>query len=121
MERDERTYAIIGAAMEVHGLLGPGHLEPVYQEALQIEFEERHIQHAAKPRTLVYYKNRKLKSFYVPDFVVMDEVVVEIKAQSALGKHDEAQILNSLKCCGKKIGLLINFGERSLSWKRFAN
>ena len=121
MDQDERTYAIIGAAMEVHRELGPGRLEPVYQEALEIEFDLRGIANAAKPRVHVYYKDRQLKSYYVPDFMVMDEVVVEIKAPSTLGKHDDAQIINSLKCCRKKIGLLINFGELSLKWKRFVN
>jgi len=121
MKQDERTYAIIGAAMEVHREIGPGQLEPIYQEALEIEFELRSIRNVSKPRVAVYYKGRKLKKYYVPDFLVMDEVVVEIKALSALAKSDEAQLLNSLKCCRKNVGLLINFGEASLKWKRFVN
>jgi GxxExxY protein len=119
MESDERTYAIIGAAMEVHNILGPGHLEAVYQEALEIELELRGIRYTSKPELRLFYKERRLKKYYVPDFLVLDRVVVEIKAQSALGKADEAQILNSLKCCRREVGLLINFGERSLKWKRF--
>ena len=121
MEKDKRTHAIIGAAMEVHNVLGPGRLEPVYHESLEIEFEMRGLPFVSKPKTDIYYKGRKLKKYYVPDFIVFKEVVVEIKAQSALGKADEAQTINSLKCCKKKVGLLINFGKASLEWKRFVN
>ena len=118
--RDKRTYRIIGAAMEVHRVLGPGHLEAVYQEALEYEFVLRDIPHIAKPRITINYKGIRLKRFYVPDFLVLGEVVVEIKSQAALTKVDDAQLLNSLKCCRQKIGLLINFGEGSLAWRRFA-
>jgi GxxExxY protein len=120
MERDNQTYAIIGAAMEVHKILGPGHLEAVYHEALEIEFELRDIPYDSKPRMRVDYKGQELKKYYQPDFVVFDRVVVELKAQSALGSIDEAQALNSLKCSLRDVALLINFGEPSLSWKRFA-
>jgi GxxExxY protein len=116
---DERTRGIIGAAMEVHRLLGPGHLEGVYQEALSIEFELREIAHETQPRINLDYKGRRLKKYYQPDFVV-GEVVVEIKAQSALAKVDEAQVINALKCCEKPVGLLLNFGEASLRIRRFA-
>ena len=118
-KRDPRTYAIIGAAMEVHRILGPGHLEAVYQEAMEIEFIERKIPHSAQPKIKIHYKIHILKKFYIPDFLVFDGVVVEIKAQSALAKADQAQILNSLRCTNNKVGLLINFGEASLNWKRF--
>lgn len=121
MERDPQTYAIIGAAIEVHKVLGPGHLEAVYQEALQIEFDLREIQYDAQPRISLEYKGRRLQKHYQPDFLVSDRIVVEIKAQSALGSVDDAQIINSLMCCRKEVGLLINFGEPSLQWKRFVN
>ena len=68
--RDIRTHAIIGAAMEVHRIVGPGHLEAVYQECLEIEFELRKILFISQPRLEIYYKDRKLKKFYVPDFIV---------------------------------------------------
>jgi len=121
MKKDERTHAIIGAAMEVHSILGPGRLEAVYHEALEIEFNLREVSYVSKPRIDIEYKGYKLKSYYIPDFLVLEEVVVEIKAESALTRVDEAQIINSLKCCGKKVGLLINFGESSLRWERFVN
>lgn len=121
MEKDPRTHEIIGAAMEVHNTLGPGHLEAIYHEALEIEFQERKIPFESQPRIVVTYKKRKLKKFYVPDFIVLDEIVLEIKAQELLGRADQAQIVNSLKCTGYRLGLVINFGEASLKWKRFVN
>ncbi|MDI6739312.1 MAG: GxxExxY protein [Candidatus Edwardsbacteria bacterium] len=86
MEKDERTAAIIGAATEVHRILGPGRLEAVYHEALQIEFELRQIPYVSKPRLELYYKGRKLEKYYEPDFFTFGEIVVEIKAQSAIGR-----------------------------------
>ena len=119
MQKDPRTHKIIGAAMEVHNEMGPGHLEAVYQECLEIEFELQNIPFISKPNLSLYYKTRKLKKFYVPDFIVFGDIVLEIKAQKMLTKDDEAQIINSLKSSRHEIGLLINFGEPSLKFRRF--
>lgn len=119
MQKDPRTHKIIGAAMEVHNQMGPGHLEAVYQECLEIEFELQGILFISKPSLSLYYKSRKLKKFYVPDFIVFGDIVVEIKAQKMLTNDDEAQIINSLKSSRHEIGLLINFGEPSLKFRRF--
>ena len=116
-DRDERTYRIIGAAMEVHRILGCRYLEAVYQEALGIEFGLRGIAFVAHPRLTVAYKGHALRTFYVPDFLV-GEVVVEIKAQRMLSVVDTAQALNSMECAHRHVGLLINFGEERLTWKR---
>jgi GxxExxY protein len=116
---DPRTHDIIGAAMEVHSHLGPGHLEAVYQEALGIELGLRKIEFESQPRVTIQYKDRILKRHYLPDFIVRGEIVVEIKAQSILTSADEAQIVNSLKSSGRRVGLLINFGQASLKWKRY--
>lgn len=121
MEQDPHTYAIIGAAMEVHRIMGPGHLEAVYQECLEIEFEENSIPFISKPKLELYYKGRKLQKYYVPDFKVFEQYIVELKAENALTKVDEAQIINSLKTSKHEIGLLINFGEASLRYRRFIN
>lgn len=118
---DQQTYAIIGAAIEVHKILGPGHLEAVYQEALEIELDLREVPYQSQPRIELEYKGRKLKKYYQPDLLIYERVVVEIKAQSALGSIDESQIINSLKCCRREVGLLINFAEPSLQWKRYVN
>jgi len=121
MEKDERTHKIIGAAMEVHSIMGPGRLEAVYQECLGVEFGERNIPFVSQPELQIYYKDKKLKKFYVPDFVVFKDIIVEIKSEKALTSLDEAQIINSLKTSRLKVGLLINFGEESLRFKRFVN
>ena len=114
---DERTYRIIGAALEVHRILGPWYLEAVYQEALGIEFELRAVTYVAHPKLTVAYKGRTLASYYMPDFRV-GEVIVEIKAQRVLSTVDTAQTLNSMECARSCVGLLVNFGERRLNWKR---
>ena len=111
--RDQRTYKIIGAALEVHKELGCGFLEAVYQEALGREFAIQDIPFKAQPVVQIFYKGNPL------DFVCYDEVIIEIKAISALTGLDEAQLINYLKASGLKVGLLINFGAKSLEQKRF--
>ncbi len=118
-KKDPRTFAIIGAAIEVHKQMGSGFLEAIYQECLEIEFKKRKIPYEAQPVLKVFYKDIELKKYYKPDFIVYKEVVIEIKAENSLTKVDEAQIINSIKNSGKKVGLLINFGENSLKFKRF--
>lgn len=118
--RDERTYKIIGAAMEVHKELGNGFLEPVYQEALQKEFQLQGIPYQSQPEVQIIFKEEPLKKRYQPDFVCYEKIIVEIKALSQLTKNEEAQILNYLKAAKLSPGLLINFGAKSLQYKRFA-
>jgi GxxExxY protein len=113
------TYAIIGAMMEVHKVLGSGFFEIVYQESLSIEFTKRNIPFSEQPKIDIFYKGEKLSKFYVPDFICFDKIVVEIKALSELNTEHEAQLLNGLKATGLKIGILANFGETSLRYKRF--
>lgn len=119
MKRDPRTHKIIGAAMVVHTEIGPGHLEAVYHKCLELEFGLRNIPFVSKPRLSLYYKNQKLKKYYEPDFIVFEKIVVEIKAQKTLTNIDEAQIINSIKSSRHEVGLLINFGEVSLKFRRF--
>lgn len=100
--------------MEVHKELGPGFLEAVYQEALQIEFDIQNIPYLSQQKIEIYYKNHKLKKYYVPDFLVFEHIVIEIKSMKTITRIEEAQIINSIKSCKKELGLLINFGELSL-------
>ncbi len=116
--RDE-VYAIVGAAMEVYNELGSGFLEPVYQEALALEFTYRHIPFEAERELPIRYKGTILHKTYIADFVVFDKVVVELKALGQLTANEEGQLLNYLKAAGLEVGLLINFGSaRKLEWRR---
>lgn len=119
--RDPETYAIIGCGMEVHGELGPGLLEGVYQEALCIEFDERSIPFQWEVELPLTYKGRALLKAYRADFVVYDKIIVETKALERLSGTEEAQIVNYLKATGLERGLLLNFGAPRLEYKRFIN
>ena len=117
----EESYRIIGACMKVHKHLGPGFLESVYQEALAREFRLQQIPFEEQPEIRLYYKNELMKKAFIPDFLCYGEMEVEIKAASALTPKDEAQVINVLKAARLSLGLLVNFGERALVSKRFAN
>jgi GxxExxY protein len=118
-ERDPRTYAIIGAAMEVHKQLGCGFLEPVYQEAFTIELTARNIPFRREVGLPVRYKEQLLETGYRADFVCFDSVVIELKALARMSGTEEAQIINYLKATAYEVGLLLNFGARSLEHRRF--
>ena len=116
---DNRTYEIIGAAIEVHKNLGGGFLEVVYGDALEMEFQERGIPYQREKGPRIYYKDKVLPHFYKPDFVCYDSVVVELKAVDSISGDNQAQIINYLAATKCKVGLLLNFGRSSLEQKRF--
>ena len=105
--------------MEVHRILGPGHLEAVYHEALEIELTLRDIPFEHEPELSIHFKGYELKKHYYPDLRVMGKIIVELKASRALHPIDDAQTLNAIKCAQHEVGLLINFSELSLKWRRF--
>jgi len=115
---ESETYKIIGAMMEVHKTLGCGFLETVYQEALAIEFEKQRIPFEKEKILLLFYKGVQLEKFYVADFVCYDKIIVELKALSALTTIHDSIMINYLKATKLKVGLLANFGEPSLKYKR---
>lgn len=117
--RDPETYAIIGAAMAVHGELGHGFLEPVYQEALEMEFRIRNIPYERERKLPILYRGEPLNAHYRIDFMCFGAVIVELKALGALSTIEEAQILHFLKASDLHRGLLINFGTPQLQYKRF--
>jgi GxxExxY protein len=114
----EESYKIIGAAMEVHKVLGTGFTEPVYQEALELEFQLRDIPYVREKNFQITYKGQILEKEFRPDFVCFDEIIVELKAVSDFTDEHYAQVYNYLKACQMGLGLLINFGKKSLEYKR---
>lgn len=115
----DEVYAIVGAAMDVYNNLGPGFLEAVYQEAMEIETAARKIPALPEQKLYIEYKGAPLKKFYEADLICYDKIIVEIKAMDKLTSREDAQILNYLKATGMKVGVLINFGaHQNLEWKR---
>lgn len=115
---DPKTYAIIGAAMEVHRELGCGFLEAVYQDAFEIELQLRGIPYVREAPVPVFYKARQLRSNYRVDFLCYGDVPVELKAMSLMTGVEEAKLIHYLKSTHLKIGMLINFGAPTLDWRR---
>lgn len=114
----EETYKIIGLAMEVHKVIGKGFLEVVYKDALEIEFTDNSILYEREKPYTIEYKGRFLKRKYNADFVAHGNLILEIKAQSGIYDEDVKQTLNYLACSKLNLGLIINFGENSLTFKR---
>ena len=116
----EEVYEIVGAAMEVYYKMGRGFLEPVYQEALQIELRRRRIPFKPHEEINLFYKGEQLNKKYIPDFLCFGQIIVELKVCEALGGRETSQLLNYLKASGNHLGLLINFGSSPrLEWKRY--
>lgn len=114
MTENELSKAIIGAAIEVHKILGPGLLEDVYEEALCYELSLRNIPTDRQMELPIVYKGRRLQKKYKLDVLVSDLVIVECKSTLTDQPVFRAQLLTHLRLTDKKLGLLINFGERYL-------
>ena len=114
----EESYKIIGLCMEVHKILGKGHSEKVYRDALQYEFHKNEIPFIRESKYNITYKEIILPSYYFADFVIFDEIILEIKAIQSLSSSEIKQTLNYLAASQNKLGLLVNFGEDSLKYKR---
>jgi GxxExxY protein len=116
--RDPQTYAIIGAAMEVHRELSCGFLEQVYCQAMAIELTRRTIPFAREVPLFIQYKGQTLDCSYRADFVCFENVIVEIKAIGQISGIERAQLINYLKATGFRVGLILNFGTDSLQFER---
>jgi GxxExxY protein len=117
---DGLTYKIIGCAMAVHRKLGPGYRENTYQRDLEAHLAGEKIAFEPEKTIEIYdtVQGDQLIGYYIPDFIVESKVVVEIKALHGLDNSHLAQVIGYLAVTGCSIGLLINFGERSLDYRR---
>ena len=116
--RDAQTYAIIGAALEVHKALGPGFLEAVYHEAMVVELSMREVPFVREVELPILYKGRPLACMYRADFLCYDQIIVELKALDKLSGTERSQVLNYLKATQLHRALLLNFGSSSLVHER---
>ena len=118
----DEVYDVVGAAIDVHRELGPGFLESIYQEAMEIELKAKDIPFVAQQPIAVQYKGVTLKKQFFADLVCFEQIIVEIKALARLSGTEQAQLLNYLKGTGFPMGILINFGSHGkLEWKRLVN
>lgn len=115
----QEGYDLMGAAFEVYNEQGCHLSEEIYQASLEEELKLRKIPFDAQRHLDVFYKGVKLEPYFIPDLLVYDEIVVELKAVKKLLPEHDAQLINYLAITGKKVGYLINFGHKgSLEWKR---
>ena len=117
----EESYKIIGICMNIHSTLGNGFLEAVYWEVLEKEFIKNNIPYQREVKLDLFFNGEKLDKKYKADFICFDNIILEIKAVSFIHENFTKQTLNYLKATDKKLGLLINFGEKSLKYKRIIN
>ena len=118
LDRDPKTYGVIGAAMRVHQVLGCGFLEEVYQDAFALELRARGIPFEREVLLPIHYLGERIGKGYKVDFRCHGDVIVELKAQSALDATAVARTLNYIRCASQEYGLLFNFGTRSLEYRR---
>jgi len=118
---EKESYQIIGTCIAVHKKLGAGFDKPIYEEVLQKEFKKKKIPFEKQKRLQVFYDGIALKKQFTADFVCYDKIIVNIKSVSFLPPEAKQQVVNYLKATNFKLGLLINFGESNLKWKRVIN
>lgn len=114
----DETYKIIGILFEVHKNLGKGFSEIVYKDALEYEFFENNIKFEREKEFVIRYKDTILKHKFYADFVVFDEIILEVKTVDCFNNGHYNQCLNYLKVSGSMLALLVNFNSTSLEYKR---
>ena len=110
---------IIGICIDVHKTLGKGFLEVVYKDAMEIEFKKANIQFEREKEYNIIYKGVQLNHNFYADFVVLDKIIIEVKAQKNIIEESGKQILNYLAVSKCKLGVLINFGEDIIKVKKY--
>lgn len=118
---EDQTYKILGACIEVHKQLGNGFSEEVYHEALIEELTKLKIPFEHQKKLEVFYKGSKLDNFFIADFVCFDKIILEIKCLGDINETIKQQVLKFLKLTNLEVGYLVNFGEKTLTWKRYIN
>ena len=114
----EESYKIIGICMKIHNSLGLGLKEVNYKDAMEIDFMEDNVPYEREKKYTVKYKGKILRNPYLADFVVYDAIVLEVKSSTAIIDVHVTQAISYLSVSGMKLSLIINFGERSLTYKR---
>jgi GxxExxY protein len=114
----EESHSIIGLCMEVHSVLGKGHNEIEYGDALEYEFRKNGIPYQREVKINIPYKEFILPHYYYIDFIVFGKIILELKAIAEIGNSETKQVLNYLASAKKQVGLLVNFGSDSLKFKR---
>lgn len=117
--RENETYKIIGICMEVHRNLGPGLLEIIYKDALELEFRDNNIPFDREKEYSIEYKGKVLPHKFYADFIINEDIVLEVKAIKEFSSEHIAQILNYIKLSNSEVGLLVNFQTKSLQYKRY--
>jgi GxxExxY protein len=115
---EEETFKIIGICMEIHRVLGVGFKEPIYKDAMSIEFAKQLVPFERERKFNVEYKGIILPHKFFADFVVYASIILEIKSAPLIIDRFLAQTINYLKASGMRLGLIINFGQPSLTWQR---
>ncbi|MEI7675354.1 MAG: GxxExxY protein [Bacteroidales bacterium] len=117
----DESYKIIGSCMKVHAELGFGFLESVYQEALEKQFIKDNVPYEREKLLRIQFDGENLKKTFKADFVCYDKIIVELKAAAFIHKDTELQITNYLNATKIQLGIIVNFGERSLIYRRILN
>jgi GxxExxY protein len=117
----EESYKIIGAALEVHKKLGSGFLDSVYTEALELELKKINVPFECEKKLQISYEELPMKKYFKADFVCFNSIILELKSTKFLTNADYQQTLNNIKATKFKLGILINFGTPSLTYKRIVN
>ena len=118
---EKETYLLIGACLKVHKKLGNGFSEAIYQEALVKELEKAGVPFEQHKKLDVYYEGLKLNNFFTADFVCFEKIIIEVRSIQYLHESVKRQLINCLRSTNLEVGLLVNFGENSLTWQRFIN
>ena len=114
----EETYTLIGIAMEIHRVLGKGFLEIVYKDAFEYELQQRGVKYEREKQYYINYKDVVLPHLFYADFVIEGKIILELKSKSGVIEEHYAQVLNYLAISKLQLGLIINFHEQSLHYKR---